>query len=123
MIAPMKFILILIFILPLPAFADEWTTHDTERESAYIALLVADWAQTRYCIRHPEKGFYEQNALLGKHPSQGKIDAVVTLSAVGHYYISSILPKEWRKAWQYVTIGIEGSVVVHNWSVGAKVKF
>lgn len=117
----MKPLLALLLLISTPSFADPWTTEDSYREAAYLGLLAVDWAQTRSFLRDPK--YYETNPLLGSHPSQGKIDAAVVLTGLAHVYIARIIPEKYRAPFQYVSIGIEGGAVVHNFSFGVKVKF
>ena len=111
-----------VFLLsPMHALADEWTTADTWREAAYLSLLTVDWAQTRNFLRNPD--CYEQNKLLGQHPEQSHLDAAVIITGLAHVYIASVLPEKYRAPFQYISIGIEGGAVAHNFSLGATVKF
>jgi len=101
---------------------DPWTTGDTVRQGALTALLVADWAQTRYIVKHPET-HQEANPLMGEHPSLGKVNNLSVLSIVGHYAIARALPREWRHAWQYVFIGVELDATTYNARAGVKMEF
>lgn len=127
----MRFLMLLL-LLPALAQADDWTREDTYRQTALTGLLVADWAQTRWAIKHNEKhcsyqenchSYEEDNALLGKHPSIGKLNTLVGASIVGHAAMARVLPSEWRKGWQYVWIGIETNAVYRNHQVGIKFHF
>jgi len=40
-----------------------------------------------------------------------------------HYFISEALPEKYRAPFQWVTIGIEGGAVVHNFSIGISAGF
>ena len=116
-----KFILALLLV-STSAIADEWTTADTKREAAYLTLHTLDWAQTRNIARNPNK-WQEQNAILGKHPSISQVDRYFIATGALHFAVAYYLPAEYRKVFQYVTIGIEGRVVVHNFSIGIVAKF
>jgi hypothetical protein len=100
----------------------DWTREDTYRQVAVSALLVVDWAQTRWIVKHPYQ-FYEINHFLGEHPSVGKINNYFAASILGHAAISYILPSDWRKGWQYVWIGVELEYVRRNYHIGVKVDF
>lgn len=110
---------------------DPWTTGDTWRQAAVTGLLVADWGQTRWIVRHPQdpthNGVYtwraEGNPLLGDYPSIGKVNTYFAAAAVGHAAISYILPRGWRDAWQYVWIGAEANQVRRNYYMGIKLAF
>ena len=115
----MKYLLLLLFISP--AYADEWTTNDTYREITYQGLAAIDWLQTRNIAKNPN--YYEQNPILGEHPSVGKVNAYFAITGLVHYGISKILPKEYRAPFQYVTIVVEGGAVAHNFSIGINAEF
>lgn len=106
------------------ALADPWLPEDTDRETAYLAVLAVDWAQTRGQARNHWKGYYEMNPLLGSDsPSIDRVNIVCVTSGIAHYYISKALPEKWRTRFQYVTIGLEGSAVAYNFSIGVRAKF
>ena len=43
--------------------------------------------------------------------------------AVGHYVVSRMLPEQDRRYWQWLTIGVEGSIVAHNFYIGVHAPF
>ena len=95
-----KIILIVLFlIIPVNIYATKWTSTDTKYEIAYTVLDTVDWLQTRYISTHSIK-FHEVNPILGKHPSIGKVNMVMGASLIGHWLISYILPKHYRRIWQ-----------------------
>ena len=118
----MNTILAFLLFVSTSAFADEWTSTDTKREAVYLTLHTLDWAQTRNIARNPDK-WYEQNAVLGKHPSVSQVDRYFITTGVLQFAIAYYLPAEYRKAFQYVTIGIEGGAVAHNFSIGISARF
>ena len=119
----MKTVALLLLILSFPVRAtDPWTPADSWREGGYFTLHVLDWAQTRNIARNPDR-WHEMNVVLGEHPSVGRVDRYFALTALAHVGIAVALPRDWRTPFQYVTIGIEAGVVVHNWSIGLGVRF
>ena len=119
----MKYLIILSLLIQ-SAHADDWTQQDTYRESAYLAIHTIDWLQTRTIAKEnwPD-GRFERNHILGKHPSVQTLDIHYAVTSIGHYYIATLLPTEWRKAWQYIAIGDAGSAVINNHSLGVRIKF
>jgi hypothetical protein len=125
----------LLFACVPPCHADDWSSSDSYRQAALTALLVADWAQTRWAIKHNENlrycgynaepcRFYkEQNPLLGEHPTIGKVNNLIGASILGHAAIAYMLPRGWREGWTNVWIGVEASAVYYNRSVGLKMAF
>jgi hypothetical protein len=117
----MKTLLTLLLILPAFANADDWTTADTQRELVFAALMVADVAQTHDIARHPN--MEEANPILGKHPSNAKINVYFAASMVSQYLIAQALPEDYRHAWQYAGIGFEFAIVQNNYKLGIRADF
>lgn len=117
----MKFILA-VLLVSSSAFADEWTRTDTYREAAYLTLHTVDWAQTRNIARNPEQ-WREQNYFLGKHPSVSQVDQYFIATGALQFAVAYYLPAEYRKAFQYVSISVEGGAVAHNFRLGVSARF
>lgn len=119
---PVRYVILLFAALALPSYADDWTREDTYRQSALTALLIADWAQSRYIAKTPNLG-YETNHVLKDHPSVGRVDNYFIVATIGHAAISYVLPPTWRQGWQYFWIGVEVQKTVHNYNLGVKFSF
>lgn len=114
----MKRVLLAVVVLALVGCGPRnWTRADSYREAAYLALHVADWGQTLDIADHPGE-FYERNPVLGRHPSRGEVNRWFLLTGLLHPVVSYVLPKPYREAWQYVTIGLEIYCVGSNYLVG-----
>ena len=111
----------LLFVTTFSAQADEWTQADTSRQTVYTVLHVIDWRQTIDIARHPEQ--QEMNPVLGAHPNNSRINTYFATTLAAHYLIAKAFPAEYRKAFQYVTIGVEASVVQSNFALGLSVGF
>lgn len=111
----------LVFSGPVNAH-DEWTTDDTKREAVYMAFHVIDWSQTRYIAKNLDK-VHELNPFLGKDPSVAQVDRHFAVGALLHTGIAYALPKEWRKKFQYITIGMEAGITARNYHIGIKMDF
>jgi len=104
-----------------PSLADElkkkpskdWSKEDIARQVAYLGLQLIDWNQSKDIARHPEK-YYEGNPLLGKHPSQGRLNSYTIGTMIGHTALMHLLSPEWRKRAQTGSILFEGNVVLGN---------
>jgi hypothetical protein len=121
------------------ARADDWSTVDTARQAMLTTLLVVDWGQTRWMVKHPRSDqvctsadatttctsqrLHERNPLLGEHPSIGKVNNLIGASIIAHAAIAYMLPRGWREGWQYVWIGVEAGAVYSNHCLGIKLKF
>jgi|SRR5690349_4278032 len=136
---PMRWLLLLC-LWSTSCLADDWTTGDTVRQTAFTTLVIADWAQTRWFIKQPTRtictsgtrlspsqctsdSYVETNPILGPNPSSGKANNLTVAAIVGHAAVSYVLPRGWREGWQYVWIGIEAETVHHNRSIGVKFSF
>jgi len=138
----MKTIVIAVCLFSSSVFsADPWTDKDAERENVYLVIHAIDWLQTRYIARHPFEGFREANPLLhfkepgfehngSQHTLHGfesentkRANAYFLVTGIAHYYTAKALPEDYRKWFQYVTIGVETAVVGHNYNVGVRLEF
>ena len=112
--------LLLLTLVAAPAHSGEkadWTWTDTGLQATYLTLHTMDWAQTLHMSRNPDK-FYENNGLLGLHPSEGRVNSYFAVTALGHTAVSYILPKPWRTVWQGFWITTEYAYVQHNRKIG-----
>jgi hypothetical protein len=120
----MKTLLIALLLLSSSAFADEWTRGDTYREAAFLTLLVIDYGQTSTIAQHPER--YKETVsawAISEHPSQETVNTYFSVIAIAHPIIAYYLPSEWRKAFQYLTIGEKIPAVIGNTTIGIKISF
>ena len=113
--------IIVVFILFLSTSGADWSSGDTNRQLAFTALQLVDWAQTREIARNSD--FYETNPILGKYPSSTEVDVYFAATTLGHYLVSRALPSDYRKAWQYVWIGVQAGYVTHNYQMGVRIRF
>lgn len=116
-----KIILILFLGISGNTYAHEWTKSDKWRQGAYTALHVADWLQTRQISKRDE--FTERNTILGEHPFTEDVDRYFAVTLIAHYLIADNLPPKYRRAFQYVTIGVQAGAVGHNYSAGVQIRF
>ena len=117
----MKALLLALALVASTARAAEWTPADTHRELAFTGLLLLDTLQTHNISHVPT--YQEENPILGPHPSNAAVNRYMLGCAVGHYVISRMLPEKDRRYWQWLTIGIEGGVVAHNFYIGVHAPF
>jgi hypothetical protein len=115
-------ILTLTLALAGPACAADWSSADTARQAAFLALGALDWAQTRAIARHPDQ-YREVNTILGEHPTVAQVNRYFALYLTGHTALAWTLPAQYRIGLQYVSIGIEFNQVNHNAHIGVRVGF
>ena len=65
----------------------EWSKADKERQALYMAMHLADWAQTKNIARNPEKFYEKVNLILGDHPHPDKVDAYFALTGQRNYIL------------------------------------
>lgn len=99
---------------------NDWTRGDTIRQGAVITLSVIDWGQTHEIARRPDH--FEANPILGPDPSPGEINRYFIASIALHTAAVVILPHRIRKWVQIVSIYNEGSVVLHNYNAGIRLR-
>jgi hypothetical protein len=111
-----------LLLAALPARAlDPWTWQDTAWEAGFAAVVAIDIGQTRYAL---DRGRYEMNPILGRHPSQVRLVGLAASSIALHAGVSALLPESWRRPWQAVTVGLElGAVGMNGAHVGFRVAF
>lgn len=124
-------IIALILAFSLPATAGNWTKEDTVYQAAFVTTALADWGQTLYISKNPDR-FYETNRLLGEHPSTADVNTYFPLAILAHTGVAIVLPSKMkildyefnpRRIWQAVWIGVESFYVARNASIGVKIDF
>jgi len=104
------------------AEADDWRDEDTAREIAYQALVVIDYAQTRYISKHCDR-YRELNQLLGRCPNSGDITKYFLLLGLSHYGASRWLSQEYRATWQNVSVVWHAHVITRNAGLGIRLEW
>lgn len=121
-LAIMKYLSILLLLASIStAHADEWDGTDSALEVTYQVLAAVDWIQTRQIAKNPS--YWEQNPLLGNHPSVSKVNEYFALTGLAHYYIATQLSVHTRHIFQGASISIEVSVIAHNYAIGLRTTF
>ena len=91
----------------------------TQLHTTSNALIVADWAQTRYIAANPQQ-FHELSPLLGSHPSVGAVNRHFVGSLLVNNAIYYVLPENGKRNWSLIVTGVEGTLVAHNASIGIR---
>ena len=118
-----KLILALLFLLPMSANAQfsGWSPTDKALFATSTALLVADWGQTRYIARHPDR-FRELNPLLPEHPSLGDVNRHFLVSTAVMLAAAHYLP-QYRKAMLQVWVAVGVIGTARNAHIGVRFDF
>jgi len=99
------------------SMAASWGQNDSQRQWLYLTAHGLDWLQTRYIANHNE-AYYETNPILGREPSQEKVDIYFLSTALLHSWLAYSLRPQYRKWFQYSTIVMETGYVGHNINLG-----
>lgn len=107
--------------------ADETVRKTPLSEYVFQAVWAADMLTTLDIVAHPDR-FQETNAMLGPHPSKGKVIGYFAVGALLHYGLTremenNNVPDPIIRGFEYVTIGYEAAYVAHNFSIGLRFKF
>lgn len=105
--------LLILLLIPVSVSAQHFkpfSGQDLILQSAYTAITIIDWSQTKEFV---SQGIREMNPILGKYPSQTRIDNLIISAIVAHGLITYALPPKYRFYWQSFFIGVE-SIAVCN---------
>lgn len=111
----MKYLLILILLLPNTAFADNLHMYTN-------TVLILDWLQTREITSNDN--FYEKNTLLGKHPTthgvnQHFIASILLVNVLGEY----VLDDNDRYGFYVGISSLQTLNILNNYRVGIRINF
>lgn len=95
----------------------KWTVENKAMFAADFVLTGLDYSQTKYISKHPDE-FYEKNTLLGKHPSESKVNTYFPLYFAAKSIVTFALPDPYCMIWQGALIGADSYYVIHNNSIG-----
>lgn len=92
-------------------------------EAAWQALHAVDTAQTLHVARSPEC-YYERapltRALVGAHPSEAEVAAVMLGYALLHRYLTEHLEGRWLRVYQATSFISTARNVVRNHNIGLR---
>jgi hypothetical protein len=100
----------------------DWTGEEKAWLGTAVAFTVTDWATTRDLSRRYNEGYYENNPILGKHPSTGRVDLYFISAGLIGYTIADNLDQNRTTFLQmWTTVGI--FYTNRNLNIGLKMKF
>lgn len=118
-------LLCILFLLAFPSGtsgADPWSKQDLTLEGIYLIFKTLDLGQTLDIAGQPDR-YHEVNPIIGEHPSKNRVYAYFITTSLLHIGITHFLPKAYRPWFQGVTIGLSAGCVIHNYSIGLRVRF
>lgn len=119
-----KLITLVLLVASSLALADNraWTTEEKAWLGIAAAFTVADWATTRDLSRRYNEGYYENNPILGKHPSTGRVDLYfVSAGAIGYLIADNL--DQYRKPFLQTWTAVEIYYTNRNLNIGLRMKF
>ena len=99
-----------------------WTGEEKAWLGTAAAATVADWATTRDLSRRYSEGYYENNPILGKNPSTGRVDLHFAMVGLLGYVIADNLDQN-RKLFLQGWTAVEILYTNRNLNIGLKMKF
>ena len=111
---------ILLLLLAAPLGAQQRKPIDYALAASTTGLIVVDWSQTVHFHEYPNKG--ELNPLLGKHPSEGRVNLLLSLATLTN--LGGLrLPPVSRRCWYVAVLVGETWAVAHNARLGWRIGF
>lgn len=119
-----KLVALVLLLASSLTWADNraWTTEEKTWLGAAAAFTVTDWATTRDLSRRYNEGYYENNPILGKHPSTGRVDLYFVSAGLIGYAIADNLDQN-RKLFLQAWTTVEIFYTNRNLNIGLKMKF
>jgi hypothetical protein len=119
-----KFATLALLLASSMCFADNrtWSTEEKAWLGTAAAFTVADWATTRDLSRRYREGYYENNPILGKHPSTDRVDLYFVSAGLIGYAIADNLDQN-RKTFLQAWTAVEIFYTNRNLNLGLKMKF
>jgi hypothetical protein len=111
--------LLALLASPAAAAADEWKLGDTALEGAFVAVLAADYAQTKQIAEDGREG----NPVIGSHGERVAPAVYFPIVAVAHVAVARALPGRWRTAFQGISLGWQVDAVHTNLQAGYAIEF
>jgi hypothetical protein len=99
-----------------------WTTEEKAWLGTAVAFTVTDWATTRDLSRRYNEGYHENNPILGKHPSTGRVDLYFVTAGLIGYTVADNLDQS-RTTFLQMWTGVSIFYTNRNLNLGLKMKF
>ena len=118
----MRYLHRIVMVVLLAGLFAGWTPVQKELWSAYTAVWLVDFGQTRHIAKHPDN-HYEEGlfGLYGRHPTTREVDRYFISMYALNLYIANKLSSSGRTLFIGYWVAEHGQCVVSNYSVGIRV--
>jgi hypothetical protein len=99
-----------------------WTGEEKAWLGTAVAFTVTDWATTRDLSRRYNEGYYENNPILGKHPSTDRVDLYFVSAGLLGYAVADNMDQN-RKTFLQAWTAVEILYTNRNLNIGLKMRF
>ena len=89
----------------------KWTKAEITKEVLYEILNYAEYRQTVYGLK---EGHKELGPALGDNPSEGRLNFIYGITALGHPLVTHYIWPEYRGWWQNTTLVFKGVGFINN---------
>jgi len=119
-----KLLALVLLLVSTLTWADNrsWTPEEQARLATAAAVTVADWSTTRDLSRRYNEGYHENNPILVKHPSTGRVDLYFVSAGLLGYAIADNLD-QYRKPFLQTWTAVEIYYTNRNLNIGLRMKF
>ena len=105
------------------SYDKKWNAHDTTLGAMFALSAIVDFGQTRDLVKHPERGCYELNPILGKYPSESEVNVYFPIAIMSVLAFSNYLPSNWRSFLLSSALMVELKVIDNNQNIGWRMNF
>ena len=119
-----KQLLALIMVVASTAHADsleDWSDLDKTLLAASSAMIITDWAQTRYIVKNSDR-YHERNLIMGPYPSMGTVNTYFVAGLAANYLMAKYYPESRTEILIAVTV-VEGVTIRNNRMLGIRFAF
>ena len=117
-----KLFVMICALLALSAHA-EWTGEEKSWLVADEILLLTDYKTTKSILYNNPDHHFETNIILGRHPTEGKLNIYMGTVMIGSYFLADYLDHDNRLLFLKVATGVELFATGHNLYIGGKISF
>lgn len=100
-----------------------WSQRDRALAVGFVTTLLIDAAQTRRLARGGWRGYDESNPILGRHPSEGRVNAYTAVAGLAVLGVAAAAPKRARPWVLGAALAVEAYALAMMSSRGVAIRF